>query len=60
MLDKHPLHALCPYFAMFPPEFARAQVARFTRPGDVVLDPFSGTRNDLTGGIAREQAHVGV
>ena len=47
MLDKHPLHALCPYFAMFPPDFARAQIARFTRPGEVVLDPFSGRGTTL-------------
>lgn len=47
MRDQHPLHALCPYFAMFPPEFARAQVARFTQPGDVVLDPFSGRGTTL-------------
>ena len=47
MLDKHPLHALCPYFAMFPPEFAKAQIERFTRPGDVVLDPFSGRGTTL-------------
>ena len=42
MPSKHPLHALCPYFAMFPPEFASAQIARYTRPGDATLDPFSG------------------
>ena len=47
MVNKHPLHALCPYFAMFPPEFARAQVVRFTQPGEVVLDPFSGRGTTL-------------
>lgn len=47
MPNKHPLHALCPYFAMFPPEFAGKQVAQFTRPGDVVLDPFSGRGTTL-------------
>jgi len=44
---KHPLHALCPYFAMFPPVFAREQIVRFTRPGEVVLDPFSGRGTTL-------------
>ena len=47
MRDQHPLHALCPYFAMFPPSFVREQVARFTKPGDVVLDPFSGRGTTL-------------
>ena len=47
MVVRHPLHALCPYFAMFPPEFARTQVARFTQPGEVVLDPFSGRGTTL-------------
>lgn len=32
---------------MFPPEFAREQIARFTQPGDVVLDPFSGRGTTL-------------
>lgn len=39
---KHPLHALCPYFAMFPPEFVRENVERFSKAGDLILDPFSG------------------
>lgn len=47
MRNQHPLHALCPYFAMFPPDFARKQVMRFTQPGDVVLDPFSGRGTTL-------------
>jgi hypothetical protein len=41
-LNNHRLHALCPYFAMFPPEFARSVLLRTTEPGDLVLDPFSG------------------
>jgi DNA methylase len=39
---RHPLHAICPYFAMFPEEFVARQLFAFTRPGDLVLDPFSG------------------
>lgn len=35
-------HALCPYFAMFPPSFAHDAIEKFSRPGDLVLDPFSG------------------
>jgi hypothetical protein len=31
-----------PYYAMFPTYFADQVVARYTRPGDVVVDPFAG------------------
>lgn len=39
---RHRFHALCPYFAMFPETFVERWVARLTKPGDLVLDPFSG------------------
>lgn len=38
----HPLHSICPYFAMFPPGFVERYVLAFTSPGDIVFDPFSG------------------
>lgn len=31
-----------PYYAMFPTRFADEVISRFTRAGDIVLDPFSG------------------
>lgn len=36
------LHPMCSYLASFPASLAHAFVARYSRPGDVVLDPFSG------------------
>ena len=39
---RHPLHSLCPYFAMFPEDFVAKQVFAFTARGDWVFDPFSG------------------
>lgn len=39
---RNRLHALCPYFAMFPESFVRGHVEEYTREGDYVLDPFSG------------------
>jgi len=39
---RSPLHALCPYFAMFPEAFVEHNIRLFTRPGDYVFDPFSG------------------
>ena len=32
---------------MFPPAFVRAQLLKYTRPGDLVLDPFSGRGTTL-------------
>src|SRR5215213_10505460 len=36
------LHPMCSYLASFPAAVAHAFIARYSRPGDVVLDPFSG------------------
>ena len=38
----HSFHPMCSYLASFPAGLAHAFIARYTRPGDVVLDPFSG------------------
>ena len=38
----HAYHPMCSYLASFPAALAHAFVARYTRPGDVVLDPFCG------------------
>ena len=38
---RHRFHALCPYFAMFPETFVRKHLV-WCKPGDLVLDPFSG------------------
>jgi hypothetical protein len=39
---RHPLHSLCPYFAMFPEDFVAKQLLAYTKRGDWVFDPFSG------------------
>ena len=38
----HSFHPMCSYLAMFPAALAHAFIARYSRPGDVVFDPFSG------------------
>jgi site-specific DNA-methyltransferase (adenine-specific) len=38
----HSFHPMCSYLASFPASMAHAFIARYSRPGDVVLDPFSG------------------
>lgn len=47
VVNKHRLHALCPYFAMFPETFARENILEYTRPGELVMDPFSGRGTTL-------------
>jgi hypothetical protein len=38
----HPWHSMCSYLAMFPPALPRYLIEQCSKPGDVVLDPFSG------------------
>ena len=44
---SHRLHALCPYFAMFPGDFARGHIRAHSAPGELILDPFSGRGTTL-------------
>lgn len=44
---QHRIHALCPYFAMFPPTFVRKYLLALAHAGHVILDPFSGPGNPL-------------
>ena len=39
---RHRFHAICPYFAMFPEQFAEHWIDEVTDEGDLVLDPFCG------------------
>lgn len=38
----HSMHTMCSYHGMFPAKLAHYFIERYTRPGDTVLDPFSG------------------
>ena len=38
----HSFHPMCSYLASFPAALAHGFITRYSRPGDVVLDPFSG------------------
>ena len=38
----HAFHPMCSYLGSFPAAIAHAFIERWSRPGDVVLDPFSG------------------
>jgi hypothetical protein len=38
----HSMQTMCSYHGMFPAKVAHYFIQRYSRPGDVVLDPFSG------------------
>src|SRR5690348_13615688 len=59
---RNPLHSLCPYFAMFPQQFARHHIEKFSEPGDYVLDPFSGRGTTLLEALlsARQAAAMDI
>ncbi len=44
---RHRMHAICPYFAMFPEDFVGQHVEEFTSERDWVFDPFSGRGTTL-------------
>ena len=54
----HSLHPMCSYLASFPAALVHSFIARYTRPGDVVLDPFSG--RGTTPAQAAAEGRVGV
>ena len=53
-----PQHYNCTYMAMFPPELPHYFIQRFTKPGDTVLDPFSG--RGTTAVEASAQGRIGI
>lgn len=57
---KHPLHSLCPYFAMFPEGFVQAQLYAYSRPGSLVLDPFCGRGTTILEALLNGRRAIGV
>jgi hypothetical protein len=55
----HSLHPMCSYLASFPAALAHAFIARYSRPGDVVLDPFSGRGTAPLQALAEGRIGVG-
>jgi hypothetical protein len=51
---------LGPYYAMFPRAFADGVVARYTQPGDAVLDPFAGRGTALFSAAKQERVGIGM
>src|SRR6185503_19441340 len=55
----HSFHPMCSYLASFPAAMAHAFIARYSRPGDVVLDPFSGRGTAPLQAVAEGRIGVG-
>ena len=55
----HTLHPMCSYLASFPAALAHAFIARYSRRGDVVLDPFSGRGTTALQACAEGRIGVG-
>lgn len=53
----HPLYA---YPARFSPEFPRAVIRSFSKPSDVVLDPFMGSGTTLVEAMVAGRSSIGV
>jgi len=57
---RHPLHSLCPYFAMFPEEFVAKQLLAYTERGDTVFDPFCGRGTTVFESLLNGRQAAGV
>ena len=57
---RHPLHSICPYFAMFPEDFVTKQLYAYTRRGDTVFDPFSGRGTTVFESLLNGRPAAGV
>jgi DNA methylase len=57
---RHPLHSLCPYFAMFPEDFVERHVIAHTKPGDIVFDPFCGRGTTVFQSLLMNRPSSGV
>lgn len=56
----HSFHPMCSYMAMFPPRIPHYFIQKFTRRGDVVLDPFSGRGTTALQACAEGRIGIGV
>lgn len=56
---RNPLHAICPYFAMFPESFVQKQLLAYSRPGDKVFDPFCGRGTTILEGLLNDRQAIG-
>jgi hypothetical protein len=60
MPQRHPLHSLCPYFAMFPEDFVERHVLAHTKRGDFVFDPFCGRGTTVFQSLLMNRPSAGI
>ena len=49
-----------PYYAMFPFSFAQRVIRKYTKPGDIVLDPFAGRGTAVFAAAINERRGIGI
>jgi hypothetical protein len=57
---RHPFHAICPYFAMFPETFVERQVRAYTVRGDYTFDPFCGRGTTIFQSLLMDRPSAGT
>lgn len=55
---RHRFHAICPYFAMFPESFVRKNLI-WSKPGDIIFDPFVGRGTTVFESLLADRAAFG-
>jgi hypothetical protein len=60
MPSRHPLHSLCPNFAMLPEDFVERQVLAHTKPGETVFDPFCGRGTTVFQSLLMNRPSAGI
>ncbi|MBV8756790.1 MAG: DNA methylase [Deltaproteobacteria bacterium] len=55
---RHRFHSICPYFAMFPEQFVQKHLI-WSKPGDVVLDPFVGRGTTVFQALLEDREAIG-
>jgi DNA methylase len=58
-MNRHRFHSICPYFAMFPEAFVRRNVLAWSKPNDVVLDPFCGRGTTIFESLLNGRTGIG-
>jgi len=56
---RNPLHAICPYFAMFPEAFVQKNLLAYSRPDDLVFDPFCGRGTTILESLLNKRSAIG-
>lgn len=56
---KNSLHNMCSYLAMFPPALPHYFIMQFTKPRDIVFDPFSGRGTTVLEACLNDRIGVG-